>query len=372
MRALKQIFPDVQFEGVGGPLMCEEGMKSLFPMEELTVMGVMEVLPKAFNVLRKVKEVARYVLQTEPDALITIDAPAFSFRVGRALRTLEKTKKKPPLPHIHYGAPTVWAWRPKRAEKISKFLTHLLTLFDFEPPYFLKEGLPTTFVGHPILEGGYDQGDAQRMREGYSIPKTLPLICVLPGSRVGEVLKLLPVFLETFQKLSLKIPEFGVVLPTLPFLKPLIEKILQKTPGNFPIWVIAGENTKKDAFAAAQIALAASGTVALELAAANVPMVISYKTSWFTAFIVRRLIKIPYVSMPNILLKKHVVPEFIQETCQSDLLCAALENLFKNKKLQKEQKEAFKLVRQKISPSSSKNPSLVAAEVIRDCLENRS
>ncbi|MBS0185435.1 MAG: lipid-A-disaccharide synthase [Proteobacteria bacterium] len=369
MRSLKQIFKDPQFVGVGGPLMCAEGMKSLFPMEDLTIIGVLEVLPQALNVLKRVKEVAQYVFEEQPQALITIDAPAFSFRVGRALRKLEKAQKTHPLPHIHYGAPTVWAWRPKRAKKISKFLTHLLTLFDFEPPYFLKEGLPATFVGHPILEGGYAEGKGERLRKAFKIPSDLPLICALPGSRTGEVLTHLPIFLETFQKLSHRIPKFGIVLPTLSFLKPQIEKILQKHPVSFPIWVIEGENTKKDAFAASKIALGASGTVALELAAANLPMVITYKTSWFTAFIVRRMIKIPYVSMPNIILKKAVVPELIQEACQPNTLCEALEALYKSKKLQADQKRSFKLVRQALSPASQKNPSLVAAETIRICLE---
>lgn len=371
MRALKKVFPQARFEGVGGPLMCQEGLHPLFSMEELTVIGILEVLPKAFKVLKRVKEVAEYVVHTKPTALITIDAPAFSFRVGRTLRRLEKNRDSKVI-HIHYGAPTVWAWRPKRAQKISKFLTHLLTLFSFEPPYFLKEGLSTSFVGHPILEGGYENRDTLEFRKHHHIPEDLPLICLLPGSRRGEVEKHLPIFLQTLRILSHGGKRFGVLLPTFAFLRPLIQSFLEKYPEKETFWVVEGEDFKKDAFASAQVALAASGTVALELAVAGTPMIITYKTSWLTAFIVRRMIQIPFVSMPNILLNKPVVPEFLQEACNPKILSKALKELLNNKALQEEQRRSFKKVRGLLSPhktSSLVKPSEKAATVIQGILQ---
>ena len=371
MKSLKEIFPAAQFVGVGGPLMEACGLSTLFPIQELSVIGITEIIPKAWGILKKVSLVAKFVHEQKVDALITIDAPAFSFRVGRALRRLEKKSAEKTI-HIHYVAPTVWAWRPKRSKKIAKFLTHLLTLFSFEPPYFLKEGLPATFVGHPVLQGQYDEGDEKRFRAEHLIPKTMPLICMLPGSRMSEVHRHLPVFLEALKKLYEKSPKFGVIIPTLGHLKEVLHKLLQKERLPFPVIVVEGEGQKRDAFAASRCALAASGTVALELSCAGLPMIIAYRTSALTAFIVRLMIKIPFVSMPNILLGRRVVPELIQEKCRADLLCDELKSLLGDVRIRNLQKEAFFEVKEKLSPSEDLSPSLFAAKTIQNIMKRKS
>src|SRR3546814_18819521 len=187
--------------------MAAEGLKSLFPMEDLSIMGISEVLPKARHLLARIRQTARAARDLSPDVMVTIDAPGFSFRVGRRL-------SGSPFPLVHYGAPTVWAWRPVLARKIAGFLDHLLVLLPFEPPYFEREGLPATFVGHPIIETGAGYGDGGSFRSAHGIPAEARLLCGLPGSRRTEVYSLLPVVGKTVRRLSVARPDLrGVVLP---------------------------------------------------------------------------------------------------------------------------------------------------------------
>ncbi len=319
MRALKEeTGGEVAFAGVGGPLMAAEGLDSLFPMSDLSVMGLAEVLPRIPRLLRRLAQTAAAARRLSPDAVVTIDAPDFSFRLAKKL-------KGAAFPLIHYVAPTVWAWRPGRARKIARLLDHLLALLPFEPPYFTREGLACDFVGHPVIESGADRGDGAAFRRAHGIDPEAPLVCVLPGSRRGETSRLLPVFSETLRQLAAANPSLQVVVPAAQSVAGDVAAAATNWP--VPALVVLGESERYAAFAAADVALAASGTVALELALAETPAVIAYRVSPLTAWIGRRLIRVPFANLVNIVLDREVVPEFLQERCRPDLLALALRDL---------------------------------------------
>lgn len=369
IQALKKVYPSATFLGIGGPLMEKEGLLSLFSADELAIIGITEIVPKIWPILKRIRHMAKFITQLSPDAMITIDAPAFSFRLGQALRKLEKKASLIPIPHIHVVAPTVWAWRPKRAYKISRFLTHLLTLFPFEPPYFEKYGLPTTFIGHPLVELEYNAIDKTIFRKKRNIEESIPLIALLPGSRTSELNKHLPIFIQALTLLYKKGISFICVLPTFPKFEKKIKSFLSSHPHPFSIYTITKEGDKKEALKASTIALAASGTVTLELACANVPSIIAYKANPLTAFIVKRMISIPYVGLPNILLDKPVVPELLQENCTPTLLADALEKLITSQDMQNAQKENFEKIKVLLKPKDTKlSPSETAAQVIKKIL----
>ncbi|MDE2030468.1 MAG: lipid-A-disaccharide synthase, partial [Alphaproteobacteria bacterium] len=336
MRALKEkLGGNVRFAGVGGPHMQAEGLKLLFPHTELMHFGVVEVLRHIPRLLRRIDQTAKEVLRVEPDALITIDSPDFCFRVAK--RVKKAAGKKIPL--IHYVAPTVWAWRPGRAKKIAKFLDHLLVLFPFEPPYFLREGLDCTFVGHPLVEAGADKGDGAAFRAARNIPENTPLLTVLPGSRRGEADRLLPIFRETVRMLRVQHEDLHLTIPTVPHLKKRI--VTEGKTWNAPVHIVEGEAAKYDAFAASDAALACSGTVALELALAGLPAVITYKISELTARLYRRFIRTPFANLINIMHGKMVVPEFLQEKCEPQKIALAVERLLNDPGARQKQVDAL-------------------------------
>lgn len=360
MGALKELTGgEVDFAGIGGERMAEQGLNSLFPMEELSIMGLAEILPRARHLLRRIAETADTAQRLSPDVMVTIDAPGFSFRVGRRLPDRR-------FPLIHYVAPTVWAWRPGRARKIAQFLDHLLVLLPFEPPYFEREGLPATFVGHPIIETAAGTGDGARFRAEHGIPADARLLCVLPGSRRTEVTKLLPVFGETVRLLAEARPGLRVVVPTVAGVEQQVRAAVDQWPGN-PV-VFRGDQVKHDAFAASDAALAASGTVALELAMARLPSVIAYKVQPLTAWIARRLIKVRYANLVNIILDRPAVPEFLQDDCRPALLAPAVLKLIDDPAESAAQRqaaaEAVRSLGQGGTPPSSRAAAVVL-EVVR-------
>lgn len=321
MAGLKdELAGEVEFAGVGGPMMKQEGLNSIFPMSDLSVMGIAEVLPRLPLILGRIKETVAAIKKENPTVVITIDAPDFSFRVGKKLKAEGAV-----IPLIHYVAPTVWAWRPGRARKIAAFLDHLLLLLPFEPPYFKRVGLDCSFVGHSVLESGANQGDGAGFRRKHGVNPDDPLLCVLPGSRRGELSRLLPVFHDTVSLLDKKIDNLEVVIPTLSH---LVEDIRQATENwPVPVRIVEGEQDKFAAFAAANVALAASGTVALELAMAQTPNVIAYKMNPITAMIGKMLVKVKYANLVNIILDREVVPECLLGDCRADILSGEIERL---------------------------------------------
>ncbi len=310
MTGLKSLRQGIRFQGVGGPLMQAEGLTSQFPMQELSVMGLLEVLPKYRHLKRRIAETAQAVINAAPDVLITIDSPDFCLRVAALVRAARPGQRT-----IHYVAPTVWAWRPGRAAKMAPFIDHVLTLFPFEPPYMERAGMGATFVGHPVVAQPLASADqAADFRARHAIDGDAPLILCLPGSRRGEVARLLPRFGQTLDLLRPRHPGLRIVLPTVAPVADLVRDLTRTWPD--PPLILQDAPDKSAAFAAADLALAASGTVSLELAANRLPMVIAYDFNWLTYRLMRRAALIDTFTLVNIVTGSRTVPEFIGPDCR--------------------------------------------------------
>ena len=360
MRALRdQSGGTVRFVGVGGDEMAREGLKSLFPITILSIMGLFEVLPRALAIRRRLKETEALVRDVQPDCLITIDSPGFNRRLVQAVQDMDLLK-------IHYVAPTVWAYKPKRAVRMAALYDHLLTLLPFEPPWFEREGLATTFVGHPAIEAERNHaGDPRAFRSNLGIPSHAPLAAVLFGSRMGELRRMGPIFIDSLRRVAEKVPNLVVIAPTLPHLKPAVEEMLAQL--DMPTHVV-GPDMKMDAFHAAEVALAASGTVALELSLAGTPAVVAYRMNGLTAAIAKRLVRIRWASLTNILLEREVVPELIQERCRADVIAPLIVALLSDSTQRDAQAEAGKLVADMLRPAGEW-PSEKAARVVLNLTE---
>ncbi|WIV52152.1 lipid-A-disaccharide synthase [Marivivens sp. LCG002] len=325
MEGLRLRVPDITFEGVGGAEMSSHGLTSFFPMDELSIMGIAEVLPKYFHLKRRIRQTAEAVLASRPDVLITIDSPDFCLRVAKLVKIM-----RPDLRCVHYVAPTVWAWRPGRADKMAKVIDHVLALFPFEPPFMQAAGMDCDFVGHPVATeeiATQDEADAFRARIG----GTGPLLLALPGSRRGEVTRLAERFGETVGIVAKQHPDLKVVLPCAAPVAPLVRELTTNWPVTpmliDPITDPDARETKKAAFRAADVALAASGTVSLELAASGTPMVIAYDMNKVTRFMVKRLLRVDTVTLVNLVAENRTVPEFLGENCIPEGIAAALEKV---------------------------------------------
>ena len=335
MRALKErTGGTARFAGIGGEGMAAEGLQSLLPIRELAIMGMLEVLPRARRLLRRVRETAAEIARLKPDVVVTIDNSGFCFRVG------EMVKEQPNRPLIvHYVAPMVWAWRAHRARSAARAADHLLTLLPFEPAHFAEVGLPATYVGHPVVENGADKGDGARFRAAHGIAAHAPVVSVLPGSRRAETRRLLPVFGPTVARLAKRIPGLTIIVPT-------VETVADQVTAAAASWpartiVVRGVPEKYDGFAASDAALAASGTVSLELAMARVPMIIGYRI-WTPTWIGLRLVsKVAYASLINILLDRPVIPELLQEACVPERLEPAIATLLTDPNARAAQLSAF-------------------------------
>lgn len=307
MQDLQSLSPEtIRFLGIGDNLMEVQGLKTLFPMRDLSVMGLAEVVRHFPLLYKRFNQTIAAIQQEKPDILITIDAPDFGLRVAKKIKRL-----MPEVKTIHYVAPTVWAWRPGRAEKIARFLDGLLCLFPFEPPYFEKHGLQAVFVGHSLTRIIPHMGkdDEQHFCARHHLDPQKPILCILPGSRVREIESLRHALMASLQKIKQDVPDLQVILPTLPHLKPLLAEF----QGLAHVFVPQDQTEKYHAFSSSDVALHASGTVALELTLCGTPMVTIYRFKPLTAFIARLLLKTRYANLVNILLEKEAVPELIQE-----------------------------------------------------------
>ncbi len=323
----------IRFAGVGGPRMAAEGLVSRFPIAELAVMGLAEVVPHIPRLLRRIREVADAATRARPAAVVTIDSPDFSFRVQKRLAGTQAKR-------IHVVAPQVWAYRPGRAAKLSAFLDRLLVLLPFEPPFFERYGLACSFIGHPAIEEGLDRGDGAAFRVRHGIAPARPILLLLPGSRRSEVGRMLPVFAATAALLRQSIPDFVVIVPSVSHLVPFVRAELARL--GLEALVVEGRADKLGAFAAGRAALAASGTVTLELGLAGLPMVVAYRMNPLTAAIARRLVRVPHVAMINLVLKRGLVPEFLLEACRPERLAPALAELLVDGAARRAQIEGFK------------------------------
>lgn len=323
MAGLRQIAPDVEFHGIGGPQMQAQGLVSLFPMEELSVMGLAEVLPRLRSLFRRRDEAAQAILDLKPDALITIDSPDFCLRVAA------KVKASHTLPVIHYVAPSVWVWRAGRAKKMARHVDHVLALLPFEPPYMQAAGMTCDFVGHPVVaEPAPIPADVAALRTELDIPAGNRVLAVMPGSRQGEIARLAEPFGATIGLLSRD--DVSIVVPTVGHVHDQVVEAVARWPYRVhlldprPFSPEEAEARKRALFHMADAALAASGTVGLELGMAGCPGVVAYKMSPISTFLIRRMVKTKYVNLINILLDRPAVPELLMESCVPDSIAAAL------------------------------------------------
>jgi lipid-A-disaccharide synthase len=355
IHAIKARRPDITFAGVGGTAMAAEGLNSLFPIRSLALMGLLEVLPKIFQLKALLKQTVADIQTRKPDALVTIDSPGFTLRVLRALQPTT-------LKRAHYVAPQVWAWREGRVKHYPGLWDELLCLLPFEPSFFAGHGLSARFVGHPVLESGAETGNAERFRARHAIQADARILTVMPGSRQTEVSRLLPILEATIRLL----PE--PVIPVVPLAGP-VEAVVRQQTASWPIKPILVTDTqgKHDAFAASDAALTKSGTATLELALANVPMLVTYRINPISHQIVKRVVKVKYASIVNLLLDRPVVPELLQYESRPDRLTAELHRLLTDPDATAVQRQGFAEALALLRPASG-TPSEAAAEAVLSML----
>jgi len=350
----------IRFEGIGGEAMAEQGLVSRINQRELAIMGFLEVLPRALALKRRIAETVAHIEETNPAVVITVDSWGFTGRVARALKD-----RGSPIPRVHYVAPMVWAWKENRKHAVAARVNHLLTLWPFECGYFAPLGLACTHVGHAVIESGADAGDGPGFRAAHGIPADAPVLVMLPGSRRTEVGRLLPIFQRTVERLAASRPGLRVVVPTVATVAETVEATLRDW--SVPAIVVRGSTEKYGAFAAANAALAASGTVSLELAMAGVPHVIAYRVNPISALMFRLITPLKYAGPVNILLDRLAVPELLQENCRLDQLVTALAPLLDGGPEAKAQRALLAEARARLAgQDSGSSPSQRAAAVIAD------
>jgi len=360
MAGLKSLRPDITFDGIGGTDMAAEGLTSRFDMSELSVMGIAEILPKYKSLMARINETAQAVIEAKPDVMITIDSPDFSLRVAKRVKAASDIRT------VHYVAPTVWAWRPGRAKKMARYIDHVLALFPFEPPLMEAEGMACDFVGHPVVgEKIATHREAAAFRQAHEIGDA-PLMLVLPGSRRSEVARLSDVFGDAVARFARTHPDLRVVIPAA---GPVADAVIAQTQS----WTVRpivldpragsreeGAAMKRAAFAAADVALAASGTVSLELAAASLPMVIAYRMNWLSFRLIKAMALIDTVTLVNLVSDTRVVPEFLGPDCTADKIAGGLAHVFAHPE---DQKDAMALTMERLG-KGGESPGLRAARAV--------
>jgi len=356
MKVLRQRLGEaVYFEGIGGQSMAGEGLVSLFPIEELSIMGLAAVVRQLPMILRRIRKTASAVLEASPDMLVIIDSPDFTHRVAKRVRS-----RDPSIPVINYVSPSVWAWRSGRARAMRVYVDHVLALLPFEPNAYRRlHGPPCTYVGHPLAEqicALRPDTDEQKRRN-----EQPPVLLVLPGSRRSEIKHHMAVFGETLGLLKARDVAFELVLPTMPHL-------LEAVREGVKTWtvqprIVVGEQEKRAAFRIAHAALAKSGTSTLELALAGVPMVGAYKAGVAEAWIMQRAIQTSSVILANLVIGENVVPEFIQQDCVPTKLLPALQEVLSDSPMRRRQVEAFAQM-DAVMSTGDQPPSVCAADIV--------
>ncbi len=313
----------IRLVGVGGSAMAAQGLKTLFPLDSTAVMGLREVVPRIPAILRRVRAASYYALALKPDAVICIDSPDFTHRIARRVKRID-----PSIRTVNYVAPQVWASRQYRARKMARYFDLVLALLPFEVPFFEAHGVHAVFVGHPVVERAARMKGGDALRTRLAIAPDAPLLVILPGSRMSEVRLLLQPFRKAVEILARDIPNLVCVLPTVPNVSAYVRARSADWP--VPLNILEGDDDKFAAFDAADVALAASGTVTTELALSHTPMVVAYKLGWLTYALARPFIAAKHASLVNILLDRQAVPERIQSDCAPEALAADLLKLFRD------------------------------------------
>lgn len=326
MQALKARHPDAEFIGVGGARMEAEGLKSYFPMERLAVMGLVEVLGRLFELLGRRRQLARDLIAAQPDVFIGIDAPDFNLGLELKLR-------RAGIKTVHYVSPSVWAWRQKRVLKIREACDLMLTLFPFEAQFYDAHQVPVRFVGHPLADAIAPQADRAAAREALDLPQDEPVVALMPGSRGGEVARLGELFLDAAIRLRALRPGIRFLLPcATPERREQLEQMLAGR--DLPLTLLNGRS--HEALAACDAVLIASGTATLEALLYKRPMVVAYRVAPLTYRILKRLVKSPYISLPNLLAERLLVPELIQDAATPEALAQAVAPLIDGGQVQTE------------------------------------
>ncbi|MCA3595499.1 MAG: lipid-A-disaccharide synthase [Methylobacterium sp.] len=365
IRALRAVDPTIEFAAVGGARMAEEGVPSLFPLSDIAVMGLGPVIRRLPTILRRMGETVRAVQAFRPDVLVTIDSPDFSKRVAKRVRAAN-----PAQATMHWVCPSVWAWRPGRAPAMKPSIDHVLCLLPFEPEALRRlKGPAGTYIGHPAVErlAEFRPQTAEEAASRADLVK--PTVLVLPGSRMSEIRRLLPDFLATLGPATPADMKPDWVIPTLPHLA--AEVRARVSAAGLPVRVVVGEAEKLAAFRRARAALAASGTVTLELALAQIPMVAAYRVAEWEAFIARRLITASSAILPNLVLGERLVPEFIQEEMGPLSLAPRLHELLQESPARRRQLEGFARLEAIMKPADARPPSALAAGILLELARKR-
>lgn len=354
----------IEYRGIGGEKMQQAGLHSLFDIQQISLMGFVEVLPHIFRLKRLIKHTVADIIRQQPDLLLTIDSPGFCFRVSVALKEAGVH-----IPMLHYVAPSVWAYKPQRAKKTAALYDRLMTLLPFEPPYFEQEGLKSDFVGHPVAWLWRTRGDGDAFRTRHGIAQNALVLGLMPGSRKGEVLRHMPIFRQLVQRLMQHDPSLQVVMPIRKAMRPMVEEHSKNWP--CPLHLIAGDAEKKDAFAAMQVAVVKSGTVGLEAVLAGVPSITAYIANPVSVWLVRRMALIRWSNLANILMQREVVPELIQEHCTPARLTQAVIALLEQPEHKDRQQAASAALMEMLGANETISPSERAAHVVEEMLASR-
>ncbi len=357
MKALKKQYPDATFEGIGGPLMEAEGFKSFVPMERLAVMGLVEILGRLFELLKVRKKLVKYWQQNPPDVFIGIDAPEFNTQLEYKLKTSG-------IKTVHYVSPSVWAWRSKRIHKIKKSVDLMLTLFPFEAKFYQEHDVPVSFVGHNLADSIPFENHADDARQVFNIEPNEKVVCLMPGSRGSEVEKLCPVFLQTAERIAQHNPDVRFILPAANHVrKQQIEQFLEEMKPTANIEVIDGHS--KTCMQAADVILLASGTATLEGMLLKKPMVVSYIVAPLTYRIMRRLLKQDFISLPNLLAGREVVPEILQEHATAENLAKAVNERLEDESLIHQLQETFLFIHKQLKRGANEQAALAIVNLLK-------
>ena len=348
----------VSFSGLGGDAMIAEGLRPHFPLSDVAVMGALAIARRLPLIVKRVYQIVDAVLAFKPDVLVIIDSPEFTHPIAKRIR-----KRAPHIPIIDYVSPSVWAWRPGRARKMKSYVDHVLALLPFEPEVHRRlDGPPCTYVGHPLIErlDWIRAQDPNALAERLGLDRGKPVLVLLPGSRPSEVHRLMEPFRETIARLYEKCGPFQLLIPAVASVRPMIEEHLASWSVR-PI-LLEGEQDKFAAFRLARAALAASGTVTLELALAGTPMVVAYRVDPVTA-LSRYVIEAPSAVLANLILQENIFPEYLQDVCTPDNLTSALEGLMQDGPERQKQRDAFATIHDKMTITGG-TPSDKAAEIV--------
>lgn len=361
----------IDFVGIGGEKMEKEGLKSIFPMHDLSLMGFFEVLPKIFHLLKRINQTVKEIINQKPDLILTIDSPDFCFKVMEKLRSKSKklfvkTKK------VHLIAPSVWAYREERAKRISKLYNLLLCILPFEPPYFEKYGLKTEFIGHPIFDSDEPRVKCNRneLPKGYNVSYDDVIIILTPGSRESEVERIYPIMIKTINilkdKYDYQYKDYHIFTFANNTTKDLVEFITHEY--EFKTKVIADEKEKQKITACANIVLAKSGTNTFEFNIAGLPIVVTYTFNWLTNKLAKRLVKIKFANLVNILADREIIPEFVLDNADPSVIADQLDKLLRDRQKARKQVEETREVIKQLGYDSPIKASIIGAEKILDLI----